>query len=151
MQPDGRLQLVALEYVVIQAAWDAAHSGPPTLFGQTFMLNPAGNRFGLPAFYALHAWIWSNNPSGTFNPWNPRVGCSGPITADAGNVDQMDMTAAQNKAAAFTCAMPADAAPPGRDRATNEPGTPSEPSSGWAVECDQAALHSPGRDLGAGA
>ena len=28
------------------------------LFGQHFMLSPDGNRFGLPAFYSLHAWIW---------------------------------------------------------------------------------------------
>src|SRR5579859_5274036 len=32
---NGRLHLVALEYVVLQAAWDAAHNNtPPTLFGE---------------------------------------------------------------------------------------------------------------------
>jgi hypothetical protein len=71
----GRLKLVAVEYVVLQAAWDAAHSAPPSLFGQKFMTNPAGNRFGLPAFYSLHAWVWKDNPKGTFNMWNPRVRC----------------------------------------------------------------------------
>lgn len=69
----GRLELVALEYVVLQAGWDAAHSSPPSLFGQTFMLTPADNRFGLPPFYSLHAWIWKANPSGMFSMWNPRV------------------------------------------------------------------------------
>jgi hypothetical protein len=71
----GHLRLVALEYVVFQASWDAAHSAPPTLFGQQFMLTPAGNRYGLPAFYSLHAWVWKRNPAGTFAMWNPRVRC----------------------------------------------------------------------------
>ena len=75
VQPNGELRLVALEYVVFQSAWDSGHSGPPTLFGQKFMLNSADNRFGLPAFYALHAWVWGSNPSGTFEPWNPQVHC----------------------------------------------------------------------------
>lgn len=79
---DDRLQLVALEYVVLKDTWDSAHSSPPALFGQDFMLTPAGNRFGLPAYYSLHAWIWKDNPSGMFNPYNPHVSC-GPTTADA--------------------------------------------------------------------
>jgi hypothetical protein len=29
----GRLHLVAVEYVVIQQAWDATHARPPALFG----------------------------------------------------------------------------------------------------------------------
>ena len=74
-QPDGRLRLVALEYVVFQSAWDASHTDAPTLFGQKFMLTPAGNRFGLPPFYSLHAWVWKHNPAGTFEPWNPQVHC----------------------------------------------------------------------------
>jgi hypothetical protein len=55
VQSGGQLRLVALEYVVFQSNWDAAHSAPPTLFDQKFMINPADNRFGLPAFYSLHA------------------------------------------------------------------------------------------------
>jgi len=73
---DGRLQLGAVEYVVFQAEWDATHSTPPSLFGQDFMLMPADNRFGLPQFYQLHAWIWRANPSGVFNMWNPDVACT---------------------------------------------------------------------------
>jgi hypothetical protein len=73
---DGTLKLAALEYVVVQADWDKSHSSPPTLFGQQFQLTPANNRFGLPAFYSLHAWAWDRNPSGTFNPYNPRAKCS---------------------------------------------------------------------------
>lgn len=73
---NGRLRLVALEYLVVQSAWDANHSSPPTLFGQQFNFTPAGNRYGLPAFYSLHAWIWKHNPSGTFAMWNPTVSCA---------------------------------------------------------------------------
>jgi hypothetical protein len=73
--PGHPLRLVAVEYVVFKAAWAASHTGRPHLFGQAFMLNPAGNRFGLPAFYSLHAWIWKNNPAGMFAPFNPNVTC----------------------------------------------------------------------------
>jgi hypothetical protein len=73
--PDGELRLVAVEYVVFQGAWDAAHSSPPALFGQQFTLIPMGNRYGLPPFYELHAWIWKDNPSGMFKDWNPRGSC----------------------------------------------------------------------------
>lgn len=73
---DGHLSLVAVEYIAFQTAWDGAHHGvAPTLFGQDFMLVPAGNRFGIPAFYALHVWLWKNNPSGMFSMWNPNVSC----------------------------------------------------------------------------
>jgi len=75
-QENGRLRLVALEYVVLQDAWDAHHSSPPSLFGQQFNFPPAGNRYGLPPFYSLHAWIWKHNPSGTFAMWNPNVSCA---------------------------------------------------------------------------
>ena len=71
----GRMRLVAVEYVVFQAAWDANHTSPPSLFGHEFMLQTAPNRFGLDAFYMLHAWIYKHNPAGTFEPWNPRVHC----------------------------------------------------------------------------
>ena len=81
-EPDGQMRLVALEYVVLQATWDANHHQPPTLFGETFMLSPAGNRFGLPAFYSLHAWVWKHNPTGTFQPWNPQVRCPDGVRAE---------------------------------------------------------------------
>lgn len=75
---DGRLRLVAVEYLVLRSAWEAAHPGAssPTLFGQQMELVPAGNRYGLPDFYELHAWIWKNNPLGMHNDWNPDVTCA---------------------------------------------------------------------------
>ncbi len=73
---NGRMRLVAVEYVVLQAAWhDAGNSSPPRLFGRTFVLVDEPNRYGLPAFYELHAWIWKDNPRGMFDDWNPRVTC----------------------------------------------------------------------------
>jgi hypothetical protein len=75
-QRNGRLRLVAVEYVVFQDAWDAGHSSPPSLFGREFEPIGAGNRYGLPPFYALHAWLWKHNPSGMFADWNPRVTCA---------------------------------------------------------------------------
>jgi hypothetical protein len=80
----GKLRLVAVEYVVFQEAWDKAkgtsagtHASAPRLFGRRFDFND-GTRFELPAFWALHAWIWQRNPSpfgGVFAAWNPRVSC----------------------------------------------------------------------------
>jgi len=72
----GGYRLVAVEYVTFQEAWDATHATPPELFGETFHAVGAGNRYGLPPFYALHAWIWQPNPSGMFADWNPSVSCS---------------------------------------------------------------------------
>ena len=71
----GHLRLVAVEYIAFQGPWDATHDMAPMLFGQMFMLTTAPNRFGISAFYSLHAWIWKNNPSGMFSMWNPNVHC----------------------------------------------------------------------------
>src|SRR6266508_1480557 len=73
----GQLRLVALEYLVFQEAWDSEHGARPSLFGQQFELVPSPNRYGIPAFYELHAWSWRSNPRGLFDDWNPRVSCAG--------------------------------------------------------------------------
>jgi hypothetical protein len=75
-QENGKLKLVALEYIVFQAAWDAKHASRPSLFGHEFAPIAAGNRYGIPAFYELHVWLWKHNPRGMFQDWNPRVSCS---------------------------------------------------------------------------
>jgi len=71
----GQMHLVALEYVVFKDAWDATHSTRPSLFGQRFDLTRSPNRYDLPPFYALHAWVWKHNPDGMFAMWNPKVSC----------------------------------------------------------------------------
>jgi len=72
----GGYQLVAVEYVVFAAGWDAENASPPALFGHTFGLVGSPNRYGLPPFYELHVWVWKPNPSGMFYEWNPRVSCA---------------------------------------------------------------------------
>ena len=73
LRNDGSMKLAALEYLVFAADWKGAK--PPELFGRTFDFVPNPNRYGLPAFWALHAWIWKPNPSGILFAWNPHVSC----------------------------------------------------------------------------
>ncbi len=64
--PNGQLNLVAVEYVIPKSAWTSDQ--PPRLFGRDLKLN----KFDL---WALHVWVWENNPSGLYADWNPRVSC----------------------------------------------------------------------------
>jgi hypothetical protein len=73
----GKLKLAAVEYVVLKKDWDKQYNLRPVMFGHRFNLTPAGNRFGLPAYYSLHVWLFKNNPSGKFSMWNPLVKCGG--------------------------------------------------------------------------
>lgn len=75
--PNGRMRLVAVEFVVFADAWDAISPTPPQLFGRDLAIVEAPNRYGVPSFYQIHVWLWRNNPSGTFSDWNPRVSCHG--------------------------------------------------------------------------
>ena len=75
---NGHLRLAALEYVTTRDAWESVHgvgAPRPVLFGHRFTLTGANNRFGLPAFYSLHAWVWKKNPAGRFAMFNPKVYC----------------------------------------------------------------------------
>jgi len=75
-QANGRLKLVALEYIVFKEVWEGAgNTGKPSLFGREFDFTDAGNRYGIPAFYSLHAWLWKPNSAGLLMPWNPRAHC----------------------------------------------------------------------------
>ena len=71
----GQPKLAALEYILFASEWPHPLNDPPTLFGGDFLYTPFPNRYGLPAFWALHVWIWHPNPSGLFKAWNPRVHC----------------------------------------------------------------------------
>jgi hypothetical protein len=79
---NGRLALTGAEYVVFQTAWDADHNAPPELYGETFNLVEEPNRYGIPAFYELHAWAWKHNPTGAHEDWNPQVLCAVPDRND---------------------------------------------------------------------
>ena len=75
-QRNGRMQLVAVELLVLANPWDAIHSGPPTYAGQTFEDRRAPGSAGPPfPNYALHAWVWQHNPDGLFTPFNPTITC----------------------------------------------------------------------------
>lgn len=68
--PDGRRQLVAVEYVVPVALSPTR----PTLFGRPFdgpfnVSAPWGTQWD------LHAWVWKHNPDGMFARFNPEVSC----------------------------------------------------------------------------
>lgn len=73
---NGRLRLVAVEYIVFADAWSAHNPQPPAVFGQLLNYIAAPNRFGNPNFYELHVWAWKDNPFGTFVDWNPHVSCA---------------------------------------------------------------------------
>ena len=61
------LTLIAVEYIT--------HKGPASLEGHLFNFTGAPNRYGLPPFYEIHAWIWKHNPDGMFKDWNPDGTC----------------------------------------------------------------------------
>jgi hypothetical protein len=63
----GGMRLVGVEYIVPAADWKG--ESPPALLGQEFHLNA---RLGI---YALHVWLWRDNPDGMFADWNPAVSC----------------------------------------------------------------------------
>ena len=73
---DGKLRLVALEYLVDKATWDKKHHSAPAIFKHhAFDETDAPNRFGLPDFYSQHVWAWKHNPAGLLAMWNPNVVC----------------------------------------------------------------------------
>ena len=65
--PDGRLTLIAVEYITLK--------GPASLEGHLFNFTGAPNRYGLDPFYELHVWAWKQNPRGAFADMNPNVTC----------------------------------------------------------------------------
>ncbi|HLS80152.1 MAG TPA: hypothetical protein VK025_01960 [Steroidobacter sp.] len=84
---DG-VEFLGVEYIVIAEDWHANNEAPPVLNGQLFNYNPSPNRFGLPAFYALHVWAWRENPNGSFANWNPDVKCDEYVAEAAGPPDE---------------------------------------------------------------
>lgn len=66
--PNGKLRLVAFEYVVPYSVRGPGET-PPTLFGQEFLHN---DTFDL---WMLHVYAWKNNPEGMFATWNPKITC----------------------------------------------------------------------------
>jgi len=81
-QADGSLQLVAVENLVFEAAWKAAGNkelprfhgapydhmvdDPATAIDEAHMFEPHFDR---------HVWVFRDNPSGVYAPFNPSVSC----------------------------------------------------------------------------
>lgn len=87
---NGRLELVGVEY--FQVALISTPSGPapwfgtvppadgfitatPTIFGQSFDGPMPGHNPSMPWHYDVHVWLWEQNPSGLFAPFNPELSC----------------------------------------------------------------------------
>jgi hypothetical protein len=68
-QRNGRLRLVAVEYIIPYAS-HSREAAPPVLFGRPFFRNDVFQLWG------LHAWVWKHNRSGMFANWNPGVTCT---------------------------------------------------------------------------
>jgi len=66
---NGDFRLVGVEFAIPKALWTGAEL--PKFLGATFQ---SEDEFGV---YALHAWVWRNNPKGLFAETNPRVSCGG--------------------------------------------------------------------------
>ena len=65
--PGGKLRLIAVEYIVINIGQPA-----PTFGDQPF--DVGGTPVPVP-HWSLHVWLWENNPSGLFAPFNPNISC----------------------------------------------------------------------------
>jgi len=61
---NGEMRLVAVEYLIPTVMSPSS----PELFGQHFHPGPM-------ATWALHAWIWRNNPAGMFEDFNTKLTC----------------------------------------------------------------------------
>lgn len=70
---NGRLDLVALEYVIFDSA--VPEGTTPEIFGQPLTFVPEGNRYEIPAFWQRHIWLYDENPAGLFADFNPTVTC----------------------------------------------------------------------------
>ena len=64
---NGKPKLVGVELAVPYPLWTAPE--PPSFLGNSF---DEEDEFGV---WALHAWVWGNNPAGMFAESNPKVSC----------------------------------------------------------------------------
>lgn len=79
---DGSLELVAVENLVFKQAWeDAGNREPPSFRGTPYLLledkpgTALDEAHNYSPHYELHAWVFRDNPLGTFAAFNPNVTC----------------------------------------------------------------------------
>jgi hypothetical protein len=82
-QPDGSLQLVAVENLVFADAWRATGNGErPTFHGVPYdsmfddPKTPEDEAHMFEPHFDRHVWIYRDNPHGVFAPFNPAVTCA---------------------------------------------------------------------------
>ena len=82
-QADGSMQLVAVENLVFAKAWrEAGHTRPPSYYGVTWdaMIDdpktPTDEAHQFEPHFDRHVWLYRDNPSGVFSPYNPAVSCA---------------------------------------------------------------------------
>ena len=72
----GTLKLVAVEYWKRDDDQLLSTSGDrPVLYGRGFDGPMPGHNATMPVHYDLHVWLYKDNPSGMFAPFNPDVVC----------------------------------------------------------------------------
>jgi hypothetical protein len=81
-QEDGSLELVAVENLVFEAAWNAAgKSEKLVLNGRNWdhmaddPATPGDEAHGFMPHYDQHVWLFRDNPMGTLMPFNPMATC----------------------------------------------------------------------------
>lgn len=79
---DGNMNLVAFEYLIFASKWDPNNTGrpAPVLFDRPMhLMTTIPNT---PPVWALHLWLYTDNPDGLFSDFNPIVFCPAgePIT-----------------------------------------------------------------------
>jgi hypothetical protein len=82
-QSDGTLELVAVENLVFDAAWEAAGRGAfPSYAGQPYNPmrddpeTPLDEAHAFAPHHDLHVWLYRANPNGNFAQFNPAVSCT---------------------------------------------------------------------------
>jgi hypothetical protein len=81
-QADGSLELVAVENLVFEAAWNASGSTEElVLNGRNWdhmaddPATPGDEAHGFTPHYDQHVWLFRDNPMGVLMPFNPNVTC----------------------------------------------------------------------------
>ena len=82
-QPDGSLELVAVENLVFAEAWRAAgHAQRPSFHGVPYdsMADDPNTAIDeahmFEPHFDRHVWLYRDNPNGIFTPFNPAVTCA---------------------------------------------------------------------------
>jgi hypothetical protein len=80
-QPDGSLELVAVENLVFASAWHEKSGSPPTFHGRIYPLlkddpgTALDEAHGWEPHYEQHLWVFRDNPNGVYSGFNPKVTC----------------------------------------------------------------------------